>query len=416
MLSLLALLMFIHFVSASTDWVQSISGAPDNCAYGITSSGIGGYVLVGDSNSLDGNGYTAWIMALDSSGNTQWKQTFTGLGNSQFYSVAPTNDGGYVVTGTTSSSVDDLKDAWLVKTDQQGNMQWSQTYGGEGDNKAFSVIQTSDGGYVFTGYMDSAGQGNDYFWLVKTDSQGNQQWNQTYGGDGTDQAYSVIQTADCGFAVAGQTNSMGAGGNDAWLVKTDSNGEMEWNHTYGDTNNNGAYSVIQTSDEGFALAGYTCANQGGYDSWIVKTDSLGSAEWQKTYSDSVDAQAMSLVQTDDNGFLLAGFTDSYGSTGSQIWLSKIDINGNSQWTQTFGGKGDNGAFAVTKTDNGTYAVAGYTNSLTNDGSNIWVAQIDDSPTKFTTMSTVEIILIGVVSTIVAVFLVLVLAYRRKNKT
>jgi hypothetical protein len=412
-LSLLALLMFVHFASASTDWVQAIDGAPDNCAYGITSSSDGGYVLVGDSDSLDGNGYTAWIMALDSSGDTQWRQEFTGLGDSQFYSVAPANDGGYIATGCTSPSVDDNKGAWLLKTDDQGNMQWNQTYGGDGDNKAFSVIQTSDDGYVFSGYTDSSGQGNDDFWLVKTDGQGDLQWNQTFGGDGTDQAYSVVQTDDGGFAVAGQTDSAGNGGNDALLVKTDSNGNMEWNQTFGDADNDGAFSVIQTSDSGYALAGYTDSDQGGYNSWIVKADSSGDAEWQKTYSDSVDTQALSLVQTDDDGYLLAGYTNSYGSTGSQIWLDKIDPEGNSQWTQTFGGKGDDGAFAVTKTDNETYAIAGYTDSQTSDGSSIWVAQINDTPT--TTSSAISPTELTVIVAIAAIALVLVsaLAYRRK---
>jgi predicted secreted protein len=153
-------------------------------------------------------------------------------------------------------------------------IEWNQTYGGAGDDRAYSVINTTDGGYALAGYTNSFGAGGYDFWLVKTDSAGNMQWNQTYGGAGDDCARSIVQTSDGGYALAGYTYSFGAGGYDFWLVKTDSAGNMQWNQTYGGTGDDYAYSVVQTSDGGYALAGYTNSfGAGGYDFYLVKARS-----------------------------------------------------------------------------------------------------------------------------------------------
>lgn len=405
----------VRFVSASTEWERNFSIIGNESAYGITQSSDGGYVVAGDSDIPDNNVYQAWLVKIDSSGDSVWNQTYTGLGDVELFSVAPTSDGGYVISGYVSYTNDSENYALLMKADSQGNLEWNQTYGNPGDNRAFSAIQTSDGGYVFAGYTNTAGSGNEDFWLVKTDSQGNMLWNQTYGGAGTDEAFSVIQTSDNGYAIAGQTNSFGNGENDAWLVNTDSSGQMNWNQTFGFSSDDGAYSVIQTSDGGYALAGYSYSNaQDQYNPWLVKTDSTGNMEWQQTYQTGGDAQALSLVQTDDNGYALAGYTNSYGPEGSQIWFSKIDSNGKSQWSQTLGGTGDDGAFGVTKSSNDSYVIAGYTDSQGSDLSNVVIAQIDQASSKSSAISSFELILVTVFGVLAAVS-ISVLVYRRKIK-
>jgi hypothetical protein len=158
-----------------------------------------------------------------------------------------------------------------------GQQVWNRTYGGTKDDEAYSLVQTGDGGYALAGQTNSSGAGGYDAWLVKTDANGNMLWNKTYGGTGWDGATSLVQTGDGGYALAGQTNSFGAGSNDFWLVKTDANGNMLWNKTYGGTGDDGAYSLVQTGDGGYALAGYTkSSGAGGYDAWLVKTDASGN--------------------------------------------------------------------------------------------------------------------------------------------
>ena len=210
---------------------------------------------------------------------TGWNQTYGGADADKAYSIVETSDGGYALAGETASYGAGYSDFWLIKTDSSGNMQWNQTYGGLNNDIAHSLIQTADGGYALTGNTKSYGAGNFDFWLVKTDSSGSIQWNQTYGGLNHDLAYSVVQMSDEGYAIAGDTSSYGAGGYDFWLVRTDSTGNMQWNQTYGGANSDIGWSVVQTGDGGYALAGYTASyGVGGYDFWLVKVGAEVGAE------------------------------------------------------------------------------------------------------------------------------------------
>ena len=153
---------------------------------------------------------------------------------------------------------------------------WSQTYGGTEKDGALSLVQTSDGGYAMVGYTCSFGAGEDDFWLIKTDEAGNMEWNRTYGGTGSDIAISLIETSDGGYALVGYTESFGAGSDDFWFVKTDSSGNMQWNRTYGGTKGDYAFSLVETSDGGYAIAGYTFSvGAVNSDLWLVKTDEQG---------------------------------------------------------------------------------------------------------------------------------------------
>jgi hypothetical protein len=212
-----------------------------------------------------------------------WTQTYGGEDLEYAYSLVETSDGGYAIAGYTDSFGAGESDFWLVKTDASGTLQWSQTYGTDDNDKAYSLIQTHDGGYAMVGYCNIVTQtdGGSYevskdFWLVKTDAHGNMEWNRTYGGERYEYAYSLVETSDGGFALAGETDSFGAGEEDFWLVKTDASGNMEWNQTYGGTNYDNAFSLVVTSDGGYAIAGYTASfGAGASDFWLVKTDEHG---------------------------------------------------------------------------------------------------------------------------------------------
>jgi len=264
-----------------------------------------------------------------------WSRTYGGASDDYASSVVQTSDGGYAIAGLNSTYPIGPFDLQFVKTDSAGNMQWIRTYGGTGDEGAYSIVQTGDGGYAIAGYTRSFGAGENDFWLVKTDSSGNVVWNQTYGGALGDVAYSVVQTVDGGYALAGRTWSYGAGGNDFWLVKTNSSGALQWNQTYGGATIDYASSVVQTVDGGYALAGRTDSYGAGFeDFWLVKTDSSGNTVWSQTYGGASDDYASSVVQTSDGGYAIAGYTNSYGASVFDFWLVKTDVEMGLAWTSS----------------------------------------------------------------------------------
>jgi hypothetical protein len=228
----------------------------------------------------------------DAFGNMQWNKTYGEIGGFVARSLIATNNGGYALAG---GSV-------LVKTDALGNMEWNRTYG----YYVNSVVATSDGGYALTGGRD------DNFWLVKTDALGNMQWNMTYGGTGVENGYALLQSSDGGYVLTGSTNSFGAGGNNIWLVKTDALGNIQWNQTYGEGS---AYSVVATSDGGYAIAGAFL---------LVKINQLGNMEWNQTYFGQWLYTSNSLVATPDGGYALAGYTSMDSTPSVKAWLIKTD--------------------------------------------------------------------------------------------
>ena len=208
----------------------------------------------------------------------RFARTYGGMNDDRAWFVLQTTDGGYIVAGYTNSFGAGSGDVFLVKTDANGNVQWAKTYGGTGGEIAHSVQQTSDGGYIVAGYTTSFGAGWGDAFLVKTDANGNVQWAKTYGSTGDEYIITVQQTSDGGYIGAGATSSFGAGGLDFFLIKTDANGNLQWAKTYGGTGLDSVYySVQQTSDGGYIVAGYTTSfGAGGEDIFLVKTDANGN--------------------------------------------------------------------------------------------------------------------------------------------
>lgn len=242
-----------------------------------------GYALAGVAASYSDYNYDFWLLRTDAGGNAEWNKTYGGANEERAYDLTQTVDGGYVMAGSTSSYGAGSSDAWLLKTDQFGNMVLNRTYGGTGVDEAWSVIQTLEGGYVLAGSTDSYGAGGRDFWLVKTDTSGNAEWNGTYGGTENEWAFDVVQTLSGGYAIVGDTFSFGAGSRDCWFVKTDANGKMQSNKTYGGTGNDDAKSMILTSDGDYALGCTTTSfGTGNGDSWLIKTGDESGLAWHLT--------------------------------------------------------------------------------------------------------------------------------------
>jgi len=376
----------------SNDYAYSIQQTSDGgyVVAGYTGSNNG------DVSGNHGSG-DFWVVKLDAGGNLQWQKCLGGTGYDEANSIQQTSDGGYVVAGFTLSTNGDVSgnhggyDYWVVKLDAGGNLQWQKCLGGTGYDEANSIQQTSDGGYVVAGYTESTdgdvsgNHGGSDYWVVKLDAGGNLQWQKCLGGTSSDYAYSIQQTSDGGYVVAGYALSTNGdvsgihGSQDSWVVKLDVGGNLLWQKSLGGTSSDYAYSIQQTSDGGYVVAGFTestdgdvSGNHGGRDYWVVKLDAGGNLQWQKCLGGTDDDYAFSIKQTSDGGYVVAGKTystngDVSGNHGfNDNWVVKLDAVGNLQWQNCLGGMSDDVAFSIKQSSDGSYVVAGYTGSTNCD--------------------------------------------------
>jgi len=349
------------------DWAESVQQTSD-----------GGYILAGRTGAKSASRSDVLIIKADANGNEQWNSTYGGREHDSAHSVKQTSDGGYIIAGFTNSFGDGNSDVWLFKVDPNGNPQWSKTFGGTKSDGAFTVQLTSDGDYLVAGCTNSYGAASDDVLLLKTDLNGNKQWNRTFGGTGTDIAYSVQQTSDKGYILTGFTFSYGAGSNDFWLIKTDANGNLEWNKTFWGTGDDRAYSIQQTSDGGYILVGCTGSyGTGRSGAWLIKTNKQGNEQWNKPFE---GGSAESVKQTSDGGYILAG------NVNKDAWLIKTDEIGNEQWNKTFGGTKPGTVFgihsaasSVQQTSDGGYILAGTTNLYGPGDDDVWLIKIGAEP-------------------------------------
>jgi hypothetical protein len=286
-----------------------------------------------------------------------WEHDYGGANIEYGNSVVKTNDGGYIVFGSTQSFGAGDRDYFLVKTDRSGSIQWNTTYGGASTDQGNCAIQTSDGGYAMVGISYSFGGGA---WLIKTDAYGVPVWNKTYVGSyGGSTTNSLIQCSDGGYALAGSTTEASGSSNDAWLVKTDSNGKVQWNRAYDrGSSDDFAHSVVQTNDGGYLIAGSTRSlGSVNSDAYLVKTDALGNPEWSRTYGGLDWDEAYMVIKTSDGGYAFCG--EYYSSSNYQdFWLVKIDSMGNTQWDKTYATEASDFAYCVISTSDGGYVITG----------------------------------------------------------
>ena len=315
-----------------------------------------------DEDSL----YVRSNITYGSSPLISFRKDFGGIGNDIGYSVKQTADGGLIIVGSTDSWGNGETDIWLIKTNNEGIEEWDKTFGGGEGDWGTSVQQTADNGFIILGHTLSFGNGYYDIFMIKTDSEGNEIWVKTFGGNEEDFGYSVIQTSDGGYILVGFTVSFGSGNKDVWIIKTDSQGNEEWNKTYGGSEREIGFAVEQTSDDGFIITGLTETNTFGlYDILLIKTDINGENIWEKNIGNGNYEVGSSVKQTQDGGFIITGYTISYGNGARDIWLVKTDPVGEIEWDRTFGGIHNDGGHDVFQTNSGGFIVLGYTESSGN---------------------------------------------------
>ncbi|MDD5087180.1 MAG: T9SS type A sorting domain-containing protein [bacterium] len=295
-----------------------------------------------------------------------WTRTYGGQSADAAEWIEPVEDAGFVFCGTNCSGSENGCQIWLVRINNDGDMEWQRSYGGYAYEYGESMAKKADGGYVLTGPTESYGAGGQDFYLVSTDASGNPLWTRTFGGDETDRPYVVRQCADGGFMLAGYTTSFGNGGQDMYLVKTNASGEMQWSRTFGGSQDDLAYYAIQTEDGGYILAGLTYSfGAGERDVYVVKTDAEGNPVWTRTYGGADIDFGESIKQTRDGGYIVCGATKSFGPDWHNAYLIRISSDGNVIWQQAYGGPYPDHAMDVVECPDGGYFVAaGYRPSLT----------------------------------------------------
>ncbi|NND16345.1 MAG: hypothetical protein HKN89_08455 [Eudoraea sp.] len=358
-------------------------------------------------------------------GEYEWVKSYGGSGEDTPRSIIRTRDGGYAVFGFSNSTDGDLSgkttpvnDYWLLRLDSEGELLWSKTYGGSRDDRGQAIIQTADGGYAITGYAmsgDGDSSNNEGFhdnWILRLDSKGNILWERSFGFSGHDHSYDIVQTADGGFFFVGfldissarsdgfeekATPSTRHGVGEFWGTKIDANGNLQWRRYFGGTNNDRAYSVVPAWDGGFVMAGASESNdfditnsRGSYDFWIIKISDEGDMIWQKSYGGSGVDIAYDISLTNDGAYVVTGQSISSDSDiaspkgDSDIWMIKIDKQGEMLWERSIGGSASELAQSIESARRGGFIISGHSRSSDGDSSenfgenDMWVVRTDDS--------------------------------------
>ena len=354
-----------------------------------------------------------WVGILSAQPTIQWQKAYGGNSFDQGYSIQQTTDGGYIVAARTRSS--DLfgyhwgHDVWILKLTSDGAVQWKKVFGGTVNEGPRSILQTPDGGYLFAGYTSSndfdvsGNHGGDFDgWVVKLSSAGAIQWQKTFGGSGRDQIWSAQTTFDNGYILAGRSSSSDGdatsnnGQIDFWVIKLNEAGTIQWQKSYGGSQDDLAYGVKQTSDGGYVVVGETSSNDGdvtglhgNVDFWVLKLSPLGVLEWQKTLGGMAADIASDVIQTENGDYIVVGYVGS--GTGDvsvyyglfDYWIVKLNGAGELQWERTLGGSQPDQASAIVPATGGGFLVAGTTQStdwdvVGNDGgAEFWVVKINE---------------------------------------
>lgn len=389
----------------TVEWIKNFGGSGEDTGQAIIQTLDGGYAILGFSNSVDGDitdkeleVHDYWLLKLDADGNLQWNKTYGGSKDDRGQSLVQTFDGGYALTGYAMSDDGDgsvnngFHDNWLLKLNASGDIEWEKSFGFSGHDHSYDILQTTDGGFFFTGFLDitsARADGNTEkfnsltrhgvgeFWGTKIDAQGELLWRGYFGGSNNDRSHAVVPSNDGGYVMAGFSESDDfdisntQGSYDFWLVKVDAAGNFVWERSFGGTGIEISYDIANTLDGGYVVAGNTFSGDGDIsqskgesDFWLIKVDANGNLVWERTFGGSQFDAAQAVVSSGDGGYYVVGNSkssdqDVTGNTGeNDIWLLKTDANGNLIWQQSFGGSDIDFGYDVVESTDGSVVIIG----------------------------------------------------------
>ena len=373
-------------------WSTTFGGSNSDEARSVQQTSDGGYIIAGTTASFGGGDNDMYLIKTDGCGSMVWEKTFGSTDYVIAKSVQQTSDGGYIIAGHIVKSSGD-EDAYLVKTDSEGNTDGSKGWeliisDPERHHHARSVQQTSDGGYIITGstatYVNNV-KGDEDVYLAKILSSGAVDWEQNIGGGQKDRAYSVQETSDGGYIIAGYTASFGTGDDeDVYLIKTDSDGERTWSNRFGGTGTDHGASVIQDTDGSYIITGSTTSPElgaVGEDIYLIKALSDGTMQWDTNFGNGDDEYGAEVQLTADNDYIIVGTTRSRGAGEKDVYLIKTTRQGVAYWRKTYGGTDNEQGDSVMTTSDGGYIIAGHTESFGHTGQtgrNVYVIKTDSA--------------------------------------
>jgi hypothetical protein len=371
----MAIIPELLFAQPDTLWSRTYGGSDDDRAHAIAQTVDGGYIVVGNTYSFGAGTSDVYLIRTDAEGDTLWTKTYGGADLDYGLSVIQTADGGFLIAGFTWSYGAGPTDAYLIKTDSDGDTLWTRVYGGYGYDGANDMVQTADGGYLIVG--DTYVGFTSDIYLIRTDANGDTLWTRTYGGSSSELSWSIIETCDGGYLISAMTGSYGSGGNDVYLVKITPGGDTLWTRTYGGTEDDWTTEAIQTSDGGFLVAGGTESYGAGWiDAYLIRTDPNGDTLWTRTYGGDEGEMIHSIAQTPDGGYIMTGWTESYGAGEDGLYLVRTDPDGDTLWTNTFGGPEWDWGYGVISTPDSGLTVVGYTESYGAGGADVWLLRFE----------------------------------------
>jgi hypothetical protein len=391
------------------EWIKSFGGTGEETAQAVIETADGGYAILGYTNSTDGdiqdkslNVNDYWLLKLDADGNLQWNKTYGGSKDDRGQSLVQTLDGGYALTGYAMSDDGDgsvnngFHDNWVLKLDASGTIEWEKSFGFSGHDHSYDILQTTDGGYFFTGFLDitsARADGNTEksgtltrhgvgeFWGTRINKIGDVEWRGYFGGTNNDRAHGAVQSEDLGFVMAGFSESNDfdisdtQGSYDFWLVKVDDKGNMLWERSFGGSGIEIAYDIAKTDDNAYVVVGNTfstdgdiSATKGESDIWLIKVDDAGRLIWEKSFGGSQFDAAQAVTPSKNGGFFVIGNSKSSDADTTEnagendIWIIKIDAEGNLVWQKSFGGDNIDFGFDIVENSDGSVLLVGETSS------------------------------------------------------
>lgn len=309
-------------------WENQFGGSKVDYAWSVLAADGGGFVTAGLTYSLGAGRSDVYVVYTDVLGQPTNDYTFGGSDSEEAFALIPSGDGGFVLAGYTKSSGAGLQDVHVLKVDVSGLEIWQKQYGGANNDAAHAVCPMDDGGFIVVGETQSFGAGGRDVYLLRLTATGDSLWSRTYGGMQDDLAYAVLVEAGGGFVVAGATESSGAGDFDVLLLKCDADGDSVWAAVVGGAGIDYAFSLVEAADGGYVLAGFTSSfGAGGDDAYLLKLDLSGQVQWEKTYGGQWDDRASWVAPTSDNGYIITGWTKSSGMGSADVLLIKTDADG-----------------------------------------------------------------------------------------